>query len=266
MATKIPYVHETWNVSVGCTHSQMRGCDHCFAEDLHTKRHKAFVAGKKLPKQYAKPFSEVLFRPNRLEQPYHWTKPRRIFVCSMSDLFHEAISDEDICRVFQIVQKASQHTYYFFTKRLDRALGFASFQLLPNVYLMASCSMQAEVEKAVSAAVSVPVLHFGLSLEPLLEPIDFYGKDGSGIHDYWQGLLMDTNNGVASYLHWVIVGCESSPNRRPCKVEWVRSIVQQCKVANVPVFVKQVPIEGKCSKNPEEWPEDLRIQEYPCAT
>ena len=61
----------------------------------------------------------------------------------------------------------------------------------------------------------------------------------------------------------MIIGCESGPKRRPCKVEWVRDLVQQCRAANVAVFVKQLDINGKVSKNPEEWPEDLRVREYP---
>jgi len=67
------------------------------------------------------------------------------------------------------------------------------------------------------------------------------------------------------FIDQVIIGCESGPKQRPCEIEWIRDAVRQCKEAGVACFVKQVPINGKCSKKPEEWPEDLRVQEYPNA-
>ena len=70
---------------------------------------------------------------------------------------------------------------------------------------------------------------------------------------------------VTDSIDQLIIGCESGPKQRPCEIEWIRDAVRQCKEAGVACFVKQVPINGKCSKKPEEWPEDLRVQEYPNA-
>ena len=98
----------------------------------------------------------------------------------------------------------------------------------------------------VSAAVRL------VSVEPMLEAIDL-SPTWMDKHRYFE----------AGTLDWVICGAESGPNRRPCKIEWGRNIVRQCEDAGVPVFVKQLNINGKVSHNMDEWPEDLRVQEYP---
>jgi len=90
-----------------------------------------------------------------------------------------------------------------------------------------------------------------LSVEPMLGPVRVQWD--------WESNKLDDKR----HVDWVIVGCESGHKRRPCNIEWVRDLVQQCKAADVACFVKQLSINGKVSKNPEEWPDDLRVREYP---
>jgi protein gp37 len=114
--TSIEWTDETWNPTVGCTRVSP-GCKNCYAFALHDMRHDAFLAGKTLPTQYAKPFSELQLIPDRLADPLKWKRPRRVFVNSVSDLFHEDVPDEFIDRVFAVMASASTHIFQVLTKR-----------------------------------------------------------------------------------------------------------------------------------------------------
>lgn len=119
VSTGIQWTDETWNPVVGCR-KVSEGCRNCYAKELHDRRHKAFKAGKKMLPQYAQPFEVVQLMPDRLEQPLHWRKPRRVFVNSVSDLFHEDVPDEFLDRVFAVMALAGRHTFQVLTKRPDR--------------------------------------------------------------------------------------------------------------------------------------------------
>ena len=114
---------------------------------------------------------------------------------------------------------------------------------LPNLILGSSFSDQPTLEAGIDDLLATPAACRVLSLEPLVGLVDLSGR----------------LNGVG----WVIVGAESGPGSRFCSGGWVRSVVKRCREAGVPVFVKQVHISGRVSKNPAEWPEDLRVREYP---
>ena len=119
--TAISWTDKTWNPLTGCTRVSA-GCDHCYAFQLHDTRHVAWKRGR-MPTaapQYHQPFSRVQLFPERLTQPLHWRKPARVFVNSMSDLFHEAVPDEFICRVFAVMAISPWHTYQILTKRPER--------------------------------------------------------------------------------------------------------------------------------------------------
>ena len=244
MSTGIPYVDETWNLGCGCT-KIAPGCLHCWAEELHTMRHKAFLAGKHVPPQYAKPFSEVQFLPKRLDQPLHWRKPRDIFVCSMSDLFHPKVSDRIIRAAFETMWAADQHRYFIFTKRVERANHFLEQYdpLTENIWLMLSISTQKEADEKIPILLNTNVAHRGLSIEPLLSLIDLP---------------------FALKLSWVILGAESGSKRRPCNLDWIRQIVRRRQAAHVPVWVKQMEIDGVVRHEMKYFPSDLQIQEKPC--
>jgi protein gp37 len=117
--SKIEWTDKTWNPVVGCT-KVSAGCKNCYAKALHDQRHKAHVEGKAVPAQYANPFEVVQLMPERLRDPLSWRKPQRVFVNSVSDLFHEDIPDEFIDKVFAVMALTPEHTYQVLTKRPER--------------------------------------------------------------------------------------------------------------------------------------------------
>lgn len=266
MPTKIEWCEETWNPCVGCTKCSP-GCEHCYAERMAyrlfcmgNKKYENVVNGITTSTQHRSNWSGQIYCDSEsLDQPLHWRKPRRIFVCSMSDLFHEKVPFEFIDDVFERVWDCPQHTFLVLTKRLQRAKEFYSiateYHRIPkgNLWLGVSISTQKEADEKIPILLEIPAAVRFISFEPLLESIpkfDYY------INNYTTGHL-------ESQIHWVIVGCESGPKRRPCKLEWIRDIAKQCKNAGVACFVKQIPINGKVNHNPAEWPRDLRIRNYP---
>jgi protein gp37 len=256
---------------------------------------------------------EIRLVPETLDQPLRWRKPRRIFVASMADLFHEAVSDYYLDAVFAIMALCPQHTFQVLTKRPARmrrwfsetASGASREQLvygatgkttwpgwpLPNVEIGVSAENQRRLDERLPDLLATPAAVRFVSLEPLLEEIDL----PSQIEDRFT-----TANPPGSahpfmerMIDWVIVGGETGPDARQCRVEWVRSIVEQCRAAKVSVFVKQLgsfptvaePHEGwpgrtlfeggypddrtrvrlasRNGSDPEEWLEDLRCREFP---
>jgi protein gp37 len=309
--TTIEWTNETWNPITGCTKISA-GCKHCYAEGVA----KRFWGDRK--------FSDVQFHPERLEQPLKWKKPRMVFVNSMSDLFHESVKFDDILKIFMVMREAKQHTFQVLTKRPDRMLTFmrdwyphaealanmSLKQMEPpsNVHLGVTVENQKAADERIPPLLQTPAFVRFLSCEPLLESVNI----GSWLHlppcpqhpnemdAGWGHLPCDCRpyiekhvaDGKLGKIDWVIVGGESGHGARPCDIEWIRSIVQQCKTAKVPVFVKQLgsyPVENRvlCFSMPnqtdrlrtperrEKWikdrkggdinefPEDLRIREFP---
>jgi protein gp37 len=249
------------------------------------------MAGKKLPKQYARPFEEMQLFPDRLDEPLHCkAKDARIFVDSMSDLFHPEVPFEFIDKVIAIIGRCQQHRFQILTKRPVRmshyflglrddpkqaqrlsfggccidhkhkiAMTYRRKGFLKSLWLGASISTQADADKNIPILLQIPAAIRFVSLEPMLERIDLkYHLPYSSVKcsNYIRG---ETLQGI----DWVIIGCESGPKARLCTLDDIRYVVEQCKAADVPVFVKQVPINGKCNRNPDDWPVDVRVQEYP---
>jgi protein gp37 len=250
---------DSWNPVVGCTAAPgMEGCRNCYAKALHAMRRAALFNGKKIPPQYKRPFSQIQIMHNRVDNPKNWQKPRRIFVNSMSDIYHPQVSDEFIDRIFGTMMATQQHTYIISTKRIGRACIYHKglietavncgepdpHRFMGHVHLLASASNQEEYDAVAPVVSSIPVGVSGVNLEPLLGPIKLK--------------LMATYR----TLEQVIVGCESGQDRRPCKMEWIEDIVGQCRRARVPVWVKQVPFGGGISTNAVNWPEAVQVQEW----
>lgn len=284
MPTEIAYVDETWNPEVGCTKCSP-GCLNCYAEKLHNMRHQAYLAGKKLPKQYANPFSEIQLFTERLEIPLHWRKPRRILCCSMGDLFHKSVPFVFVEKVWDtmlncmniennpVVLYAKKHTFLILTKRPERLLEFERWMLkkhrlidYPNVHLGVTICTQKEADEKIPILLQIPAAHRWLSIEPMLEEINLRfpsikcgncGFNGDACYECETEYYKARPLGI----DWVVVGCESGSNRRPCKLEWIRNIVQQGKATGVRVFVKQIEINGKVEHDIERFPEDLRVRE-----
>lgn len=125
--TKIEWASDVWNPIVGCTHVSV-GCDHCYAATLHNKRYIAWKRGNwpDAPAQYHQPFKHIQLLPERLSAPLHWRTPRRVFVNSVSDLFHEDVPDEFLEHVFAVMTVTRQHTYQILTKRPERMCAWVS--------------------------------------------------------------------------------------------------------------------------------------------
>jgi protein gp37 len=286
--SRIEWTEATWNPTVGCDRISP-GCAHCYAKTLHDRRHTAFIAGKDVAPQYAKPFEELQLIKGRLYLPLRWRKPRMVFVNSVSDLFHEDVPDAFIDRVFEVMSLARRHTFQVLTKRPDRmhqlVPTFAAKHTAqdgsgwppPNVWLGVSVENQHFADERIPLLLATPAAVRFISAEPLLGPIDF----GSA----------ELRRNYYGHLDWVILGGESGPGARRFDLAWARLIVQQCQAAAVPCFVKQLgsnphqrvmygpatfeadqpvhvePINLRDRKggDPSEWPGDLKVREFPSA-
>ena len=220
MAAKstIEWTDATWNPVTGCT-KVSPGCAHCYAEKitLRFKRGGPFLPGK----------TTIILHPERLRLPLTWKAPRRIFVNSMSDLFHEQIPLWYIRQVFDVMAEADRHIFQVLTKRHERLVSLANKLEWPrNVWMGVSVENQYWADRRIPALLEVPANIRFLSMEPLLKSTDI------------KAFLKE--------IQWVIVGGESGPKARPMRPEWVRLIRDDCDAAEVPFFFKQWG--GKTSK------------------
>lgn len=208
--SSIEWTDATWNPVTGCS-KVSPGCQHCYAERL---AHRLKAMG--VP-TYRNAF-EVTLHPHVLERPLHWRRPRRVFVNSMSDLFHEEVPEDFIRSVFSVMARAPQHVFQILTKRADRLLEVASKLPWPsNVWQGVSVESAAYTWR-IDRLRRVPATVRFLSIEPLLGPIPDLPLDG---------------------ISWVIVGGESGYGHRPADPDWVRILRDQCVAAHVPFFFKQ---------------------------
>ncbi len=206
----IEWTDATWNPVTGCTKISP-GCKNCYAERL---AHRLQAMGTH---RYRNAFKLTL-QADQIELPLKWKQPRKIFVNSMSDLFHKDVPVEYIQKVFAVMQKARWHVFQILTKRADRVEKVVAQLPWPkNVWQGVSVENQAYVSR-IEHLRNVPAAVRFVSVEPLIGPI--------------QGLPLEG-------IHWVIVGGESGPNRRPIKEEWVLEIKDQCLKAGTGFFFKQ---------------------------
>jgi protein gp37 len=232
--TAIQWTDRSWNPLTGCTRvllgaEQNRkpgGCDQCYAFSLHDMRYDAYKryngvypkTGKRMPVQYAKPFSEIQLLPQRLEDPLHVKTPQRFFVNSMSDLFHSDVPDEYIRACFDVMKRAHWHVFQVLTKRAGRLCRLGPKLEWPaNVWIGVSIENDLVTPRA-DALRSVPASVRFLSCEPLLGPLPSLNLEG---------------------LHWLITGGESGPSSRHCDPDWVRDLRDRCVAAGVAFFHKQ---------------------------
>lgn len=352
--SSIEWTDKTWNPVRGCS-IVSPGCVHCYA----MKQAHRFSGVKQLPHGGFKagPYFEltkqtkagpqwtgtVVCDETKLLEPLSWRKPCRVFVNSMSDLFHEDVPDAFIDKVFAVTALAPRHTFQILTKRagrmreywssdrwsiVEQAVEMASDRRgdvagrvvreqfdsnpdlypLPNVWLGVSCEDQPRADERISLLLQTPAAVRFVSAEPLLGPIALH-------ESMFRCCRSEKCDESVFGLDWVIVGGESGPGARPCDVAWVRSIVQQCKSAGVACFVKQtgshvltrndslgtdrppadpdlwpepesgwddgyrgnivridhgyqgapvrVLLTDRKGGDPSEWPEDLRVRQYP---
>ena len=212
--TQIEWTDATWNPVTGCT-KITRGCDFCYAERF-SERFRG-VPGHPFESGF-----DLTLKPERLTQPLYWRQPRRIFVNSMSDLFHKEVPKAFIDAVFDTMEAADWHTFQILTKRsslMGRFLrgrygsGFAPSHIWLGVSVEdAKNAVRLKHLRAAQASVKF------VSFEPLLGPVGKVNLSG---------------------IDWVIVGGESGPKARPLAEEWVIDIRDQCRAASVAFFFKQ---------------------------
>jgi protein gp37 len=289
----IQWTDATWNPTTGCTKISP-GCSNCYIERTPAFR----IAWRR----FERGATDLRLHENRLDQPLHWRKPRRVFVNSLSDLFHESVPDTFIARVFETMALSARHTFQILTKRPQRMLAlvptFATQHTapngsgwpLPNVWLGVSVENQHFADERIPLLLQTPAAVRFISAEPLLGSVLLDNGSNSWLSctstltdEQYEALSpreqadhccceqFDEFGDHFRGLDWVIVGGESGPQSRAFDVAWARSIVRQCHTAAVPVFVKQLganaigtdSLRDKKGGDPNEWPADLRVREFP---
>lgn len=298
--TTIEWTAKTWNPLRGCSRVSP-GCEHCYAEAIaarFSKPGQPFHGFAKATKDDGGRWTrKVALIEDKLGEPAGWREPARVFVNSMSDLFHESLTFEEISRVVHVMEEVTRHTYQVLTKRPERMAEYNRHGIFPaHIWSGTSVENQKAAEDRIPhlKRVSTRGVRF-LSCEPLLGPLDL--RQLLGPVDYQTAPWGDGR------IHWVIVGGESGRGARPCDVAWIRSIVQQSAAAGVACFVKQLgavpaidsaewarvadytdrrtadvvtvyvppksearvlmPLRDKKGGDPTEWPDDLRVRQFP---
>ncbi len=315
-STRIEWTDVTWNPVVGCTRVS-EGCRNCYAE--HMSARLAMMAwrddesmrdpGRKdhyrgvIKWKYGEPIAlpqwnnEIELVPEALEDPLRWRKPRRVFVNSMSDLFHDGVPFEYVDRVMGVIERCPQHTFQILTKRPQTMADYANrwrrmktADLPANAWLGTSIENQATADERIPYLLSCDAAVRWLSIEPMLGGIDLdpnlcdvCGEPPDGVSNDLQPWCNECANecgspGWLDSIDWVVIGCESIGSGRVGRLDledkgfsdfdWrqrAERLVKQCQDAGVPVFVKQIPVGRKVSKLPalDEWPLALRVRQYP---
>ena len=237
---KIGWCEETWNPITGCTKIE-KGCENCYAERIANR----FWGKRK--------FNDIRFHPERLEIPLHWKKPRRIFVCSMGDLFHPDVPDNWIVDIWNMMAQCQQHTFLVLTKRPQRFYdlwmhyGFVNWG---NIWAGLSVSTQKEWDEKHQIFMRIPNTKKFISYEPALGQVDFHYVCDYGDHRNLRCLGCDKG------IDWLICGAESGAGARHMVPDWARSARDQCNIAGVPFWMKQM-------SNHAPIPPDLAIKELP---
>lgn len=227
------YWDKPWNPWIGCA-PVSPACDHCYAKAATEDRFGQSFAPHKTRK-LAPPQSGVVFVGNMTDMFGGWISPCELWDY-LSRLFYFDPTGGGV--------KPFDATYLFCTKRVQNMVEVLEiYKEVPHAYFGFTAENQEWFNRRVDYAAGIPFRHkLWLSAEPLLGPIDM--------------------GDMVEMFKWVAVGCESGQNRRPCKIEWIEGIVEQCRNANVPVFVKQID-QGKCERDITKFPKHLQIRQVP---
>ena len=287
--TKIEWTDATWNPIRGCSRVS-EGCRNCYAEriasrfsgpgqpfeglaEMVEKRPRGNCGTSFPQKTIREPHwtGDIRLVESVLEDPLHWRKPRKIFVNSMSDLFHEKVQDDWLARIFGVMLQCPQHTFQILTKRpvnmkhfmraMRRVMGkretaenLARVGLkfpLPNIWLGVSVEDQKTADERIPILLQTPAAVRWVSYEPALGPVDFtrikmqeigYARfsDDSGMSKE-RGTESVYGNALKGdpHLNWIVCGGESGPGARPMHPDWAVSCCDQCQNSKIPFFFKQ---------------------------
>jgi protein gp37 len=279
--SKIEWTDASWNPVAGCN-LVSPGCTHCYAmREAHRLGGNPGPAGDKyrgLTKVGANGApvwnGVVRFWPQHLDQPLRWKRPRRIFVNSMSDLFHETLTFEEIAAVFGVMAAAPQHVYQVLTKRPERMLAFfaearwgtvwslrLALELMPldsparralvnatlapphwplqNAWLGVSVENQATADERIPLLLETPAAVRWVSYEPAIGSVDFAHFQPFAAHLFPSGSADSVYGILGGQLDWIVCGGESGPGARPMLPDWARSVRDQCQAAGVAFHFKQ---------------------------
>ena len=241
--TKIAWTDYTWNPVTGCT-AVSDGCKNCYAKIVHERFNKDI------------PFSEIVFHENRLLEPFKKKKGKKIFVGSMTDLFHDDVPFDWLYKIWTVMIENPQHTFQILTKRPDRMKEFilnhapvpamtgytyGKDYLPKNIWLGVTAENQKEANERIPILLDIPATKRFVSVEPMIGEIDLQNIEESK-QSYFSSLLdYDPRRDTSNTLDWVIVGGESGAKSkcREMKPEWVQKIYNDCKDSNTPFFFKQ---------------------------
>lgn len=250
--SKIEWCDATWNPITGCTPISP-GCANCYAKRM-SKR----LAGR-CGYLADDPF-KVTLHPNKLDEPLKWKKPHRVFVCSMSDLFHPDVPDEWIDQIFwQMGRVARWHTYLILTKRPERMRdwlikAYNENDPYPNIWIGVTAENQEQADKRIPLLLQTPAAIRFVSVEPMLGPVNFRWAS-------WEPLKPNSRNNQYDgmrRLDWIICGGETGPGARPMQIEWARNLKNQCQEAGVPFFFKKLG-----GKSTSRFLDGVEYSEYP---
>jgi len=254
------YKPETWNPIVGCS-KVSPGCDNCYAERM------AFRIAQMQLKNHGKNgyhYSEVSkltsigwtgvtrLVKEALDKPLTWKTPRVVFVCSMSDLFHESVSSGMFQMVLDRISRYRQHIFILLTKRPENVMPLMKrvgwgLPFPPNVWLGVTAENQEQANKRIPLLLQIPAAKRFVSIEPMLGRVNIAEACKTSV------IAKNFAYGKVQELHWVICGGESGPKARSMHPDWVRSVRDQCASANVPFFFKQWGEWLPFDQNPAEW-------------
>jgi protein gp37 len=228
--TKIEWCDATWNPITGCT-PVSAGCEHCYAKRLAER----FPHVHSCARPEDRPiFQQIVFHHDRIDAPLHWRKPKKIFVCSMGDLFHERVLQNCQHEIYDVIQQCPQHIFMILTKRPENISTFYNHMeydcclnpVLPNLWLGVTAENQEMADRRIPILLQIPAAKKFVSVEPMLGPVDLkphlWGKNGH----------------YSEWIDWIICGPETGSGKRFCDFTWAIELATQCKIVGIPFFDK----------------------------
>lgn len=288
--SKIQWCDATFNPWRGCT-KVSPACDHCYAETM-SKRNQAVLG------VWGKYGSRVIASGAMWKEPLRWNREaealgvrKKVFCASLADVFESrdtmpenswsAVAQARI-RLFQLIDSTKNLDWLLLTKRPENIASILREEIslgtygedwnfadhMPNVWLGTTVENQKYADIRIPELLKVNAAVRFLSIEPMLGEVDvspYLYCHGCGYSAKDKGIQLDHHlcKNPSALIDWIILGSESGSNRRPMNLEWAESVVDQCKAAGVPVFVKQLEINGKVTGDIEQFPRELQVREFP---